>query len=137
MKAMSKKRANLRKVALLLAAFSLIAASCGDSDEDETKAAFIMVAPVGDAGWNFMHNEGRLAAEASTGVPTAFVEDIPEGGAEFDNAVQTFRLQEHNDGHFLQGQELLCQKNCRLQDHSLLPSVLFLICRGLLFHHLH
>ena len=90
MKAMSKKRANLRKVALLLAAFSLIAASCGDSDDDETKAAFVMVAPVGDAGWNFMHNEGRLAAEASTGVETAFVEAVPEGGAEFDNAVQQF-----------------------------------------------
>jgi basic membrane protein A len=90
MKAMSKKRNSLRKVALLLAAFSLIAASCGDSDEDETKAAFVMVAPVGDAGWNFMHNEGRLGAEESTGVATAFVEAIPEGGAEFDNAVQQF-----------------------------------------------
>lgn len=90
MKTMSSKRAGLRKIALLLAVFSLIAASCGDSDETETKAAFIMVAPVGDAGWNFMHNEGRLAAEANTGVATAFVDAIPEGGAEFDNAVQTF-----------------------------------------------
>ena len=56
----------------------------------DVKAAFIMVAPVGDAGWNFMHNEGRLAAEAATGVETAFVESIPEGGAEFDTAVQQF-----------------------------------------------
>lgn len=57
---------------------------------DDVKAAFIMVAPVGDAGWNFMHNEGRLGAEAATGVETAFVEAIPEGGAEFDEAVQNF-----------------------------------------------
>lgn len=56
----------------------------------EIKAAWIMVAPIGDAGWNFMHNEGRLGAEAATGVETAFVDSIPEGGAEFDNAVQNF-----------------------------------------------
>jgi basic membrane protein A len=59
-------------------------------DAVDVKAAFVMVAPIGDAGWNFMHNEGRLGAEAATGVETAFVEAIPEGGAEFDNAVQNF-----------------------------------------------
>lgn len=82
---------------------ALVLAACGGDDTSteettgnteapakEVKAAFIMVAPVGDAGWNFMHNEGRLAAEAATGVETAFVESIPEGGAEFDNAVQQF-----------------------------------------------
>ncbi len=78
----------------LLAMFSLLAAACGSDggsgDAGDTKAAFVMVAPVGDAGWNFMHDEGRKAAEAATGVPTAFVEAIPEGGAEFDNAVQQF-----------------------------------------------
>jgi len=61
-----------------------------DVDASDIRAAFIMVAPVGDAGWNFMHNEGRLGAEAATGATTAFVDGIPEGGAEFDNAVQTF-----------------------------------------------
>jgi len=59
-------------------------------ESSEVKAAFVMVAPVGDAGWNFMHNEGRLGAEAATGVTTAFVDAIPEGGAEFDDAVQNF-----------------------------------------------
>ncbi len=102
-----------------LAAFGLIAAACGSStagsDDEGTdgavasddagsetesddameegsdvKAAFVMVAPVGDAGWNFMHDKGRIGAEAATGVETAFVEAIPEGGAEFDNAVQQF-----------------------------------------------
>lgn len=56
----------------------------------DVKAAFIMVAPVGDAGWNFMHNEGRLGAESATGVETAFVDGVAEGGADFDNAVQQF-----------------------------------------------
>jgi len=59
----------------------------GDSD---VTAAFVMVAPIGDAGWNFMHNEGRLGAEAATGATTLFVDSIPEGGAEFDEAVQAF-----------------------------------------------
>lgn len=63
----------------------------GDAAEaSDTKAAFVMVAPIGDAGWNYMHNEGRLGAEAETGVETAYVESVPEGGAEFDNAVQQF-----------------------------------------------
>ncbi len=108
---------NTKKVLLaLLATFAMLAAACGgststetadaDSGSDDTteaadstaddggeagiKAAFVMVAPVGDAGWNFMHNEGRIGAEAATGVPTAFVESVPEGGAEFDEAVQNF-----------------------------------------------
>lgn len=81
----------LTKVAIAaLTALALIAAGCGGGDDDETKAAFVMVAPIGDAGWNFMHNEGRLGAEEATGVETAFVDSIPEGGAEFDNAVQQF-----------------------------------------------
>ncbi len=65
-------------------------AADGEMEETDVKAAFVMVAPVGDAGWNFMHNQGRLGAEAATGVETAFVEAIPEGGAEFDQAVQQF-----------------------------------------------
>ena len=68
----------------------------GDSEEasggdgDDVRAAFVMVAPVGDAGWNFQHDLGRQGAEAATGIETAFVESIPEGGAEFDEAVQNF-----------------------------------------------
>ncbi|MDJ0498022.1 MAG: BMP family ABC transporter substrate-binding protein [Acidimicrobiia bacterium] len=82
---------NWRLLTVFVLALSLIAAACGGDDEGgDFKAAFIMVAPVGDAGWNFMHNEGRLAAEENTGVETAFVDAIPEGGAEFDNAVQQF-----------------------------------------------
>lgn len=103
-----------RLLLAFLTLFALLAAACGDSDDasdaaddttapaetteaagdtetaSDTKAAFVMVAPIGDAGWNFMHNEGRLGAEAATGVETAFVDSIPEGGAEFDNAVQDF-----------------------------------------------
>ncbi len=81
-----------RALTALMLALALVAAACGSDDDggSDVKAAFIMVAPVGDAGWNFMHNEARLGAASNTGVETAFVEAIPEGGAEFDNAVQQF-----------------------------------------------
>ena len=81
-----------RLLVALLTVVAVFAAACGSDDEgsSDVKAAFIMVAPVGDAGWNFMHNEGRLGAEEATGVETAFVEAIPEGGAEFNDAVQNF-----------------------------------------------
>jgi basic membrane protein A len=81
----------MRKALLaLLTVVALIASACGGDDGSDTKAAFVMVAPVGDAGWNFMHDQGRLGAADAAGVETAFVENIPEGGAEFDNAVQNF-----------------------------------------------
>jgi basic membrane protein A len=89
---------NWRALAALMLALALVAAACGDDDDagggdnggsgEDITAAFIMVAPVGDAGWNFMHNEARKAAEAATGVETTFVEAVPEGGADFDNAVR-------------------------------------------------
>ena len=62
-------------------------ATTGDSS---TKAAFIYVGPVGDAGWTYSHNQGRLAAAAETGVETAFVETVPEGTADFGNYVRDF-----------------------------------------------
>jgi basic membrane protein A and related proteins len=45
------------------------------------KIAFAYVGPVGDAGWTFAHNEGRLAVEKEFGdkVKTSFVENVPEG----------------------------------------------------------
>ena len=43
--------------------------------------AFAYVGPVGDAGWTYAHNEGRLAVEKEFGdkVKTSIVEKVPEG----------------------------------------------------------
>ncbi|TBO32530.1 BMP family ABC transporter substrate-binding protein [Aquabacterium lacunae] len=45
------------------------------------KIAFAYVGPVGDAGWTFAHDQGRLAVEKEFGdkVKTSFVEKVPEG----------------------------------------------------------
>ena len=68
----------------------LVAASCGSEGATTTRAAFVYVGPVGDAGWTWAHEQGRLAAEATTGVETAFVESVPEGGADFADSVRQF-----------------------------------------------
>ena len=46
------------------------------------KAGFVYVGPVGDAGWTFAHDQGRLAMEKALGgkVKSTFVENVPEGG---------------------------------------------------------
>ena len=43
--------------------------------------AFAYVGPVGDAGWTFAHDKGRLALEKEFGdkIKTTFVEKVPEG----------------------------------------------------------
>lgn len=49
--------------------------------QDKTKVGFIFVGPVGDGGWTYEHNQGRLAVEEHFGdkVETVFQESVPEG----------------------------------------------------------
>jgi len=49
--------------------------------QDKTKVGFVFVGPVGDGGWTYEHNQGRLAVEEHFGdkVETTFVESVPEG----------------------------------------------------------
>ena len=51
------------------------------SSEEPFKIAFVYVAPIGDLGWTFAHDEGRLAIEEQfgDGVETVFIENVPEG----------------------------------------------------------
>jgi len=54
-------------------------AEVSDAGKD-VKAAFIYVGPVGDAGWTFAHNVGRLAmAELPYVTETNYIESVPEG----------------------------------------------------------
>ncbi len=48
---------------------------------DPLKVGFVYVGPVGDHGWTYQHNQGRLALEAALGdqVETTFVENVAEG----------------------------------------------------------
>lgn len=67
----------LRKLTLAAALAAAAAAAHGQ----ELKIGFVYVGPVGDFGWTYQHDQGRLAVEAAFGdrVETTFVESVPEG----------------------------------------------------------
>lgn len=48
---------------------------------DPFKVGFVYVGPIGDHGWSYQHDHGRLAVEAAFGdkVETTYVESVPEG----------------------------------------------------------
>ncbi len=73
-------------LAVLLLTMSLAAISCsglgtGSQEVEETfKVAFVYVGPVGDLGWSYAHDQGRLKLdEAFDYVETAYSENVPEG----------------------------------------------------------
>ena len=51
-------------------------ATAAGAQDDKTKVGFVFVGPVGDGGWTYEHNQGRLAVEEEFGdqVETVFVE---------------------------------------------------------------
>jgi len=53
------------------------------------KACFVYVGPIGDFGWSYQHDQGRLAVEKELGVETAFLESVPEG-ADAERAIERF-----------------------------------------------
>ncbi|WP_439111642.1 BMP family ABC transporter substrate-binding protein [Lentibacter sp.] len=78
---------------LATAAVALGVATTAFADE-KTKVGFIYVGPVGDGGWTYEHNKGRLAVEAEFGdkVETVFQESVPEG-ADAERAITQMALQ--------------------------------------------
>lgn len=74
---------NRRKLLALvtIAATLGFAASTPARAEEPFKVGFVYVGPVGDAGWTYAHDQGRLALEKSLGskVKTTYVENVPEG----------------------------------------------------------
>jgi simple sugar transport system substrate-binding protein len=63
--------------AALAAAFGLPARA----QDGPMKIGFVYVGPIGDGGWTYQHDQGRLAVEAEFGdkVATVFQESVPEG----------------------------------------------------------
>jgi len=60
---------------------ALIAIGGVSAQDDPFQVAFIYVAPIGDLGWTYMHDQGRLEIEEVFGdaVETAYIENVPEG----------------------------------------------------------
>lgn len=64
-----------------LAAAMVVGASAGQAAEKKAKVGFVYVGPIGDHGWSYQHNVGRLAVANAFGdqVKTTYVESVPEG----------------------------------------------------------
>lgn len=78
----------LKSVLMGAAALALASASPAVA-QDKTKIGFIYVGPIGDHGWSYRHDQGRLAIEmAFPGkVETTYVESVPEG-ADAERVIQ-------------------------------------------------
>lgn len=65
--------------------------------EDPLRIGFVYVSPIGDAGWTFQHNLGRLQLEEEFGdrVQTRFVENVTEG-ADAERVIREFAASGHD-----------------------------------------
>lgn len=84
----------MKKILGIVAAFGIALAgttSAMAASHGKTKACFVYVGPIGDFGWSYQHDQGRLAVEAEFGdkVETAYLESVPEG-ADAERAIERF-----------------------------------------------
>ena len=71
----------MRKMLAVLAGLAMSLAVATASGADKLKVGFIYVGPIGDHGWTYQHDQGRLAVEEAFGdkVETVYVENVAEG----------------------------------------------------------
>ncbi len=81
--------------AVFAAAFGAVGASTAQAQD--LKVGFIYVGPIGDHGWSYRHNEGRLSIEKALGdkVATTYVESVSEG-ADAERVITQLANSGHN-----------------------------------------
>jgi basic membrane protein A and related proteins len=72
------RRKNMLRKSLFLLLLAAGIALAGSASA-ETKVGFVYVGPIGDHGYSYQHDQGRLAMEKALGVKTTYVENVPEG----------------------------------------------------------
>ena len=79
---------------LLASAALALGLATAAAAQDKTRVGFIYVGPVGDGGWTYEHDKGRLAVEEHFGdaVETVYQESVPEG-ADAERAITQMALQ--------------------------------------------
>ncbi len=79
-----------------IAALAAVVAVPGTVAAQKLKIGFVYVGPVGDHGWTYRHNVGRLAIERALGdkVQTTFVESVSEG-ADAERVIRTLASNGH------------------------------------------
>ena len=75
----AKKQKHILSMCILTACVLGLVLSA--SAADKLKVGFVYISPIGDAGWTYQHNQGRLALEKNLGdkIETKYVEKVPEG----------------------------------------------------------
>lgn len=63
----------------LVAALTALTVMFGGASRAADNVGFVYVSPIGDAGWTYQHDLGRLQLEKETGVTTSYVENVAEG----------------------------------------------------------
>jgi basic membrane protein A len=69
----------MRITKMLTAALLGVGLCFSQAAAEEMKVGFVYVSPIGDAGWSYAHDKGRLKVEEMDGVKTSFVEAVAEG----------------------------------------------------------
>ena len=71
----------MRRFIMLAAALALSLVTTNALGADPLKVGFIYVGPIGDHGWSYQHDQGRLAVEKAwgKGVKTLYIEKVTEG----------------------------------------------------------
>jgi len=77
---MVERRWVLKSMGVAMALGALFSGSMSVQAADPLKVAFVYLGPVGDGGWTFQHELGRLAIEKEFGakIKTTYVENVPE-----------------------------------------------------------
>lgn len=116
-----------RIITTALAALFYMVGAVGAMADDPLKVGFVYIGPVGDHGWTYQHNEGRLAIEEAFGdkVQTSFVEFVPEG----QDAERVIR-QLAADGHNLIFTTSFGYMNPTIKVAKNFPNVHFEHCSG-------
>lgn len=57
----------------------VLAVTAAPAVAKDLQVGFVYVSPIGDAGWSYAHDQGRLHIDKMDGVTTAYVEAVPEG----------------------------------------------------------
>ncbi len=66
-------------------------AAASDAAGEKTRVAFVYVGPIGDAGWTWAHDQGRLALEQNLpNVETVYQESVPEAAADAERVIREF-----------------------------------------------
>ena len=83
----------MRLTTLLASAAVALGLATGAFAEEKTKVGFIYVGPIGDGGYTYQHDQGRLAVEKHFGdkVETVYQESVPEG-ADAERAITQMAL---------------------------------------------